>query len=445
MKSLLFCVVFCLTTLALLNAAAIPQPIQHRIALTPDGMSVSWSTVGNIEHEPRIRYGKNPLTLDKEEKGETKHYDPSITWFHHVVLKKLERNTRYYWQVVTGDEKVYSPIMSFETAPEVGEEKPFRFAVYGDFGLGNFEPTMNSLRLIKDSFDLVWHIGDLAYADDYERLGMSYEEIQEQWMNDMSIGYWTDLPYMFTPGNHEAVCNEGHPDVCPLGQLNFTSYRYRYRMPYEEAGSESPLFYSFDYGLVHFISLDTEVDYPDSPEGPGTKMNCGPFGDQLTWLRKDLEKAVANRHNVPWIVAGGHHPYYAAGDRAEYMNASSAAFEKLMNDYNVDAVFWGHIHNTQRMWPTGLGGVVTQKDYHNAKNPAYFISASVGNVEGLTSYSKKDEHDFIAYANGDDYGIGYIDVFNATTLRWQFIESVSLKVLDEAYITKDPISKATSF
>jgi hypothetical protein len=384
--------------------------------------------------------------MDREAKGETVHYDPSITWFHHVVLEKLERNTRYYWQVITGDDKVFSPIMDFITAPEVGEDKPFRFAVYGDFGLGNFEPTMNTLRQIKDSFDIVWHVGDLAYADDYEDLGMSYEEIQELWMNDMSIGYWSELPYMFTPGNHEAVCNEGHPEVCPIGQNNFTSYRYRYRMPHKESGSESPLFYSFDYGLVHFISLDTEVDYPGSPEGPGTTMNCGPFGDQLTWLRNDLAKAAANRHNVPWIMVGGHHPFYSSFTVEKGVwPASQVAFEQLFNEYKVDMVFWGHIHWTERMWPIAPGGKVAQTNYHNAPNPAYFIVASVGNVEGLSSYSEKDKHDFIAYANGDDFGISYVDIYNATTLHYQFIQSETLKVLDEVYITKDPVSKSTTF
>jgi hypothetical protein len=28
--------------------------------------------------------------------------------------------------------------------------------------------------------------------------------------------------------------------------------------------------------------------------------------EQLDWLRQDLVKAAANRHNVPWIVMFGH-------------------------------------------------------------------------------------------------------------------------------------------
>ena len=63
---------------------------------------------------------------------------------------------------------------------------------------------------------------------------------------------------------------------------------------------------------MHYVSIDTEVAFPNSPEGPGTTLASGPFGDQLTWLKNDLIKANANRRQVPWIVVGGHRPFYAS-------------------------------------------------------------------------------------------------------------------------------------
>jgi len=74
--------------------------------------------------------------------------------------------------------------------------------------------------------------------------------------------------------------------------------------------STHPLFrpsyrFSFDYGLVHYVSIDTEVAYLGGPEGFNTTIGAGPFGDQLTWLTNDLTKANANRAKVPWIVVGG--------------------------------------------------------------------------------------------------------------------------------------------
>lgn len=47
--------------------------------------------------------------------------------------------------------------------------------------------------------------------------------------------------------------------------------------------------HSLDYGGVHVVSISTETDWADAPEGPGTYLNGGPFGDQLTWLHNDLQ------------------------------------------------------------------------------------------------------------------------------------------------------------
>ena len=144
------------------------------------------------------------------------------------------------------------------------------------------------------------------------------------------------------PGNHETTCSEVTPSLCSEGQRNFTSFLQRYYMPAVQSGAVNNMFYSLDYGLVHFVSIDTEVDFPNSPEGPGTGLNAGPFADQLTWLKADLAKAAANRAQVPWIVVSGHRPYYSSCEGGT--QSVKAAFEELFLQYEVDLVFLGHIH-----------------------------------------------------------------------------------------------------
>jgi hypothetical protein len=53
-------------------------------------------------------------------------------------------------------------------------------------------------------------------------------------------------------------------------QQNFTAYRHRFRMPSEEsgAGNVQSMWSSFDYGLAHFVMIDTETDFAAAPEGP---------------------------------------------------------------------------------------------------------------------------------------------------------------------------------
>jgi len=57
------------------------------------------------------------------------------------------------------------------------------------------------------------------------------------------------------------------------------------RVPAPESNSNTNMWYSFDYANVHFVSIDTETDYPKAP------FNVSDFGDQLgnTSLESILE------------------------------------------------------------------------------------------------------------------------------------------------------------
>ena len=114
------------------------RPIQQRIALLPDGMTVSWSTVGPMEAAPSARYGLKRTDLSTNVTGITRHYESSTTWFHHVELHGLQPNTTYYWQPITESR---TPVLKFITAPPVpaSGEGEFSVAIYGDLGITNSE------------------------------------------------------------------------------------------------------------------------------------------------------------------------------------------------------------------------------------------------------------------------------------------------------------------
>ena len=64
------------------------------------------------------------------------------------------------------------------------------------------------------------------------------------------------------------------------------------------------MWYSFDYGPVHVIMINTETDFVNAPNGPGTTLTAGNFVSttaQLAWLKNDLENATAptRRAKVP--------------------------------------------------------------------------------------------------------------------------------------------------
>ena len=314
------------------------RPIQHRIALLPGGMSVSWSTVGPMDALPQVRYGLSRSMLDSNKSGITRHYESSTTWFHHVELHGLQPNTSYYWQPIVA--KGETPILRFTTAPSEPKagEGEFSVAIFGDLGVDNgqgSEYTLPHLRQLARSreVDLFWHVGDLAYADDHADTSYTYEQIMEGWFHNMTEGIWTETPYMLCPGNHENAGGRNSTE----SQKNFTSYRERFNMPHAYSGSQTNMFYSFEFENVHFINIDTESSFPGAPEG----KQSGGFGDQEKWLRADLDKATANRERVPWILVGGHRPFWATDG---YEKAQMDFFFPIFDEYDIDAIFVGHIH-----------------------------------------------------------------------------------------------------
>ena len=212
-------------------------------------------------------------------------------------------------------------------------------------------------------------------------------DLWQQWLNNITV----KVPYMVAPGNHEATCAEfdGGKNVlsayldkgiangtsptstlnyysCPPSQRNFTAYQNRFHMSGEKTGGVGNFWYSFNYGLAHFVSIDTETDYANSPEWPfardlkgnetHTKANetyvtdSGPFGgvhgsynntknfEQYQWLAKDL--ATVDRCKTPWVIVMGHRPMYSS-QVSKYQVNLRTAFESLMLQSGVDVYLSG--------------------------------------------------------------------------------------------------------
>jgi hypothetical protein len=74
-------------------------------------------------------------------------------------------------------------------------------------------------------------------------------------------------------------------------------------------------------GMVHFVSFDSETDFPGAPEGTVSEHGIpsggfAPDGALVKWLAADLEAAAADRARRPWIVVGAHRWGWAPVDAA---------------------------------------------------------------------------------------------------------------------------------
>ena len=72
-------------------------------------------------------------------------------------------------------------------------------------------------------------------------------------------------------------------------------------------GAGNNMYFSWDAGLVHYISLSTEFWF-----GVTSADKTVTTQTQLEWIEKDLIAANKNRANVPWIDAQGHRDIYCS-------------------------------------------------------------------------------------------------------------------------------------
>lgn len=231
--------------------------------------------------------------------------------------------------------------------------------------------------------------------------------------------------------------------------------------------------YSFNYGNVHFISLDTETGYPGAREETRYVLPCGGFGDQLAWLEQDLILANEQRALRPWIFVAGHRPMY---DGDSINTDFQTAVEKLFYDYSVDIYFCGHEHFYERDYPV-YQGITETTNYTNPLATTHILIGGAGNDEmrggvqldrsidpsprdkpsHLDHRIKKQKKNVIAaeaaegkkvnedsdgpwtaVTDKDNYvGIGKVTIIDDNQLQFDYIRTLSGEIFDTITLTRD--------
>lgn len=159
------------------------------------------------------------------------------------------------------------------------------------------------------------------------------------------------------------------------------------------------MWYSYDSGMVHYISLSSETDLGNvTTENVGS----GPFGgklfrksyfsrvllaevalflapyQQVNWLKADL--AAVNRTLTPWVVTFIHRPWYVATGVPSAVD-QQAAFEKILYDGEVDLIASGHAHFVNIVKPT-YNFTADPAGYQNPRAPMYIVNGAGGHWGG---------------------------------------------------------------
>jgi Calcineurin-like phosphoesterase/Iron/zinc purple acid phosphatase-like protein C len=252
---------------------------------------------------------------------------------------------------------------------------------------------------------------------------------------------------------------------------NFTAFQHRFNMAGDESGGVGNFWYSFDYGLAHFISFDSETDFAYSPEWPFVRddksgaslpteaqtriTDSGPFGtidgnnwkdnsayQQIKWLESDL-KAI-NRTKTPWVVAMSHRPMYSTLS-ASYQPNVRAAFESLFLEYKVDIYLAGHIHWYERLLPLGTNGtidtdsIIDKNTYYTGtgKSLTHLINGMAGNIESHTTLAATEPiKNITAVLDQKNYGFSKLTFQDETTATWTFVKGDGTGSGDELTLKK---------
>ena len=285
-------------------------------------ITIRWRT--DVATDSRVRYGTNLWNLSFTNAGVIAVSD------HEVGLPQLIPDTKYYYavgnaatQLAGGDTNHF-----FVTAPLPGTVKNTRLWVIGDAGTAL--PGQVAVRDAYEVFtgprhtDLWLMLGDNAY---YSGLDAEYQtavfDVYTNLLRNSVL--WTTL------GNHDTAQATEFVDTYPYFDI--------VTLPKNgEAGgvpSGTEHYYSFDYGNIHFICLDSIT---------GGRTTNSPM---YAWLTNDL---AANQ--ALWTIAYWHHaPYTKASHDSDgeiELIEMRQVFLPVLEQGGVDLVLAGHSHAYER-------------------------------------------------------------------------------------------------
>ncbi|WP_375489168.1 purple acid phosphatase family protein [uncultured Jatrophihabitans sp.] len=311
-------------------------------------MVASWLTDTAVRR-PRVVYGTVDGGYGKSADAQTRTYVDGTSgrtvYVHHARIDGLRPDTEYLYSV--HHQGATPDAATFRTAP--ARRAPFTFTSFGDQATpevtwdatGKVALDANSSPAAKDTVSGVeqvaplFHLlnGDLCYANlDVDRV--------RTWNNFFTNNTRSARfrPWMPCAGNHEIEKANG-----PLG---FAAYQTYFDLPSTETDDElTGLYYSFDVGSVHVVSLQND-DYC-LQNGGDYYVRGYSGGRQLAWLEKDLRRARRSR-DIDWIVVCMHEVMISSADFNGSDLGLRQAYQPVFDRYGVDIVVCGHEHDYER-------------------------------------------------------------------------------------------------
>ncbi|MDF2500173.1 MAG: metallophosphoesterase [Anaerosporomusa subterranea] len=383
-----FCVVAALAILISVgfSPALLAESIEN--ASTPKHITLTWT--GDTQTTQTITWQTDePVTgqVRFAKKGETEmlphgatrissHMQPvttnqGIRYIHSTTLTGLKPGGHYIYQVSGGS--AWSEQKTFTTARI--DSKEFTFLVFGDSQSINYDTwrsTLQNAHQAQPGAAFITNVGDLV------DVGQDYA----QWHSWFTAGKGIidSIPVMPIPGNHESYTVERKFSMPTLFTAQFS-------LPLNGPEGMQEQAYSFNYGDVHFVMLDSQA-------GEQKQFLPDLLARQKVWLEKDLAQTT-KRFTIVFI----HRPLY---DNKTFRDniAIRETLTPLFDAHQVDVVFTGHDHVYARTYPVHNSEVSPDGTIYVATGRSGSKSYSTVTANPLNEffYNPQDEPNYLIVA-----------------------------------------------
>lgn len=262
-----------------------------------------------------VTEGKRPPIYDA---------DNPAPYTYGAYMQKLTPATEYEYRIVNADGA--TDWITFSTTKE--DLNKYKVLVFGDSQSTDYSVWGQTAQIAwqqNDDAAFFINMGDITDN------GQAYFQWRD-WFENADV-LTSHIPFAPVLGNHEAYSMD----------WKFAepyTYKALFAVPYGGPKDQNRLAYSFDYGDVHYVSLNT--DYEELNGWRPTMME-----DEAAWLDKDLAAAkkagkrlVVLMHRPPWDS-----PYNGT------LDVNGKYFMPLFDKYDVPLVFTAHEHCYERTVP----------------------------------------------------------------------------------------------
>lgn len=318
------------------------------------------------EENPVVEYrqaGDDTTIMQLPASSDAFSDDGVTTYIHTAAVTDLKPGTAYEYRVGAGDKR--SDWQSFHTA----QGHDFKALIFPDSQSSDYSvwaATAQPAWQRNQDAQFFINMGDLVdNGQDHYQWNAWFDVV-----GDMIAR----IPVVTLLGNHETYDKDWKVRMPE-------AYLHLFALPRIDREKYQNQFYSFDYGDVHFVVLNTQsqelADFEPSLDE-----------DEVAWFKEDMAKTtkkwkIVLMHKDPLQYGFANRPE----PREEGFSPEGRLWMPLFDQYGVDAVLSAHLH--------------TYRDRGHIRNfqrdesgPLYLITGVAGNVQypGLWKQHSLDEY-----------------------------------------------------